>query len=214
MFLYAALGDSITFGQNASTIDKAYPYRIVSMLHAKGLPAKTVVVARPGWTSVELAGALHEEPCALSFAKTASVWIGGNDILRYGLPLLQGISGNAINGAIHQYKRRLDGILGLIRSTGLKNVVCCTQYNPFPRSTIALKATAILNQTITESAAKNGCLVARVDQWFSGNEARLIDGYRSGYVEEAVRGFAAVHPNDEGHRIIAEGMLPLVYINK
>jgi hypothetical protein len=64
---------------------------------------------------------------------------------------------------------------------------------------------------ITASATTNHCLVARVDRWFSGNEHRLIDGYRDGRAEDALRGFAAVHPNDQGHEVIAKGLFSSIY---
>jgi lysophospholipase L1-like esterase len=210
VFVYAALGDSITFGQNASSIEKTYPSRIISSLYAQGVQAKRIVLARPGWTSADLAEAIHTDPYPLRFINTVSVWIGGDDLIRYGLPALQR-SGKSMEGMFHQFGRRLDAVLGFLRATGVHTIICCTQYNPFPNSLIAVQAIGRLNQAIAESAVKNGCLVARVDQWFSGSEPHLIDGYRSGNIEEALRGFAAVHPNDQGHQVIAAGLFPIVY---
>jgi lysophospholipase L1-like esterase len=209
VFVYAALGDSITFGQNASSAEKTYHGRIISSLHAQGIQAKRIVLARPGWTSADLAEALHTDPYPLRFVTAVSVWIGGDDLIRYGLSALQR-SGN-MEEMFRQFTRRLDAILGFIRAMGSCHIVCCTQYNPFPNSWIAAQAIGMLNQAIAASAAKYGCLVARVDQWFSGSEPHLIYGYRSGTIEEAYRGFAAVHPNDRGHQVIAAGLFPLVH---
>lgn len=213
MFVYAALGDSITFGQNASSVRRTYPCRVVSMLNSKGMQAKRIVLARPGWTSADLADALVMDPYPLRLAQTVTVWIGGVDLIHSGLQLLQD-SGKPIEGMIQQYERRLGGILRCIRRMGAYDVVCCTQYNPFPGSAVAVQAIGALNQAILGTAAGNGCRVARVDEWFAGNEPRLIDGYRSGKVEEVMLGSTAVHPNDNGHSVIAEGLFPFVYSGK
>jgi hypothetical protein len=188
MFIYAALGDSITFGQNASSIRKTFPSRIASMLNA---------------TELEL------DPSPLRLANAVSLWIGGDDLVRGG-QLLQG-SSKAIDGVIRQFEKRLVYLLVIIRAMGLSNIICCTQYNPFPNSPIAVKAIETLNRAIIGTAMKYGCSVARTDHWFSGKEALLIDGYRSGTIEEVARGITAVHPNDAGHNVIAKGLLPFVY---
>jgi len=211
MFVYAALGDSITFGQNASSVERMYPSLIISMLRSKGIQAKRIVLARPGWTSADLVDALDTDPYPFRFVDTVTVWIGGVDLISGGLQMLQGSGKSGLEAMIRQYERRLGAILRHIRTAGSCDVVCCTQYNPFPNSPIAVTGIGLLNQVISGTAARTGCSVARVDQWFSGNEPHLIDGYRSGSVEEVPRGITAVHPNDNGHSVIAAGLLPIVY---
>jgi lysophospholipase L1-like esterase len=210
MISYVALGDSITFGQNASSSYRAYPSRVTSMLKLKGIQAKRIVIAQPSWTSTDLAEEIYTDPSLLSCAKVVTVWIGGNDLIHYGLSSLREPA-TPILGMMNRYKRRLNIILGLVRIMGVKHIICCTQYNPFPNSVIAVDAIRIMNQLITESATTNRCLVARVDRWFSGNEHSLIYGYRGGHAEEALRGFAAVHPNDQGHEVIAKGLFSSIY---
>jgi lysophospholipase L1-like esterase len=199
MISYIALGDSITFGQSASSNSKAYPSRVTSMLKLKGIQAKLIVFAQPSWTSADLAEEIYTDPSLISCAKVVTVWIGGND------------PATPILGLMNRYKRRLDIILKLVRILGVKHIICCTQYNPFPNSVIAVDAIRIMNQLITASAITNRCLVARVDQWFSGNEHNLIYGYRGGNAEDALRGFAAIHPNDQGHEVIATGIFSSIY---
>jgi lysophospholipase L1-like esterase len=210
MISYIALGDSITFGQKASSSSRAYPSRVTSMLKLKGIQAKRIVLAQPNWTSADLAEEIYTDPSFLSCAKVVTVWIGGNDLINYGLFSLREPA-TPILGMMNNYKRRLDMILGLVRLMGVKHIICCTQYNPFPNSVIAVDAIRIMNQLITASATTNSCLVARVDRWFSGNEQSLIYGYRGGRAEDALRGFAAVHPNDQGHEVIAKGLFSSIY---
>jgi lysophospholipase L1-like esterase len=210
MINYIALGDSITFGQNASSICRAYPSRVTSMLKLKGIQAKRIVFAQSSWTSADLAEEIYKDPSFLSCAKVVTVWIGGNDLIHYGLASLREPA-TPILGMMNRYRSRLDIILGLVRKMGVKHIICCTQYNPFPNSVIAVDAIRIMNQLITASAITNRCLVARVDRWFSGNEHSLIYGYRGGHAEETLRGFAAVHPNDQGHKVIATGLFSSIY---
>jgi lysophospholipase L1-like esterase len=210
MISYIALGDSITFGQNASSSSRAYPSRVTSMLKLKGIQAQRIVIAQPSWTSADLAEVIYTDPSFLACANVVTVWIGGNDLIDYGLSLLREPAA-PILGMMNRYQRRLDTILQLVRIMGVKYIICCTQYNPFPNSVIAVDAIRIMNQLITESATTNRCLVARVDRWFSGNEHSLIKGYRDGHAEDALRGFAAVHPNDQGHEVIAKGLFSTIY---
>jgi lysophospholipase L1-like esterase len=210
MINYIALGDSITYGQNASSICRAYPSRLTSMLRFKGIQVNRYVLAQPRWTSADLAEEIYFDPSILECAKVVTVWIGGNDLIRYGLSSLREPA-TPIQGMMNRYKGRLDMILGLARKMGVKHIICCTQYNQFPNSAIAVDAIRIMNQLITSSATSNHCLVARVDRWFSGNEHNLIFGYQGGNVEDTLSGFAAVHPNDKGHEVIATGLLSSIY---
>jgi lysophospholipase L1-like esterase len=210
MISYIALGDSITFGQKASSCSRAYPSRVTSMLKLKGIPAKRIVLAQPNWTSADLAEEIYTDPTLLTCAKVVTVWIGGNDLIQYGLSSIREPA-TPIQGMMDRYKRRFDKILELVRIMGVKHIICCTQYNPFPKTKIAVDAIRIMNQLITASATTNRCLVARVDRWFSGKEHSLIYGYRGGHAEDALHGFAAVHPNDQGHEVIATGLFSSIY---
>jgi lysophospholipase L1-like esterase len=210
MISYIALGDSITFGQNASSSSKAYPSRVTSMLKLKGIQAKRIVLAQPSWTSADLAEEIYTDPSLVSWAKVVTVWIGGNDLIHYSLSSLREPAA-PIQEMMNRYKRRLDIILEMVRILGVKHIICCTQYNPFPNSVIAVDAIRIMNKMIIASTTTNRCLVARVDRWFSGNEHSLIYGYRGGHAEDALRGFSAVHPNDQGHEVIATGLFSSIY---
>jgi lysophospholipase L1-like esterase len=181
------------------------------MLRLKGIQVNhPIVIAHPSWTSADLAEELYSDPSTLNCAKVVTVWIGGNDLIQYGLSSLREPA-TPILEMMNRFKRRFDMILGLVRKMGAKHIICCTQYNPFPNSAIAVDAIGTLNQLITSSAATNRCLVARVDRWFSGNENSLIYGYRGGKVEEVLSGSTAVHPNDKGHEVIASGLLSSIY---
>jgi lysophospholipase L1-like esterase len=181
------------------------------MLRLKGIQVNhPIVIAHPSWTSADLAEELYSDPSTLNCAKVVTVWIGGNDLIQYGLSSLREPA-TPILEMMNRFKRRFDMILGLVRKMGAKHIICCTQYNPFPNSAIAADAIGTLNQLITSSAATNRCLVARMDRWFSGNENSLIYGYRGGKVEEVLSGSTAVHPNDKGHEVIASGLLSSIY---
>jgi lysophospholipase L1-like esterase len=209
MFLYAALGDSITYGQDASSVGRTYPSRIIAKMKEKGIHARKLVLAEPGWTSEDLADALDTDAGPLCFANMVSVWIGGDDLIHTALEMLQG-SSITMEKAIQQYERRLRSILKFIRLARPGGIICCTQYNPFPSSPIAVQGIGLLNRAIVSAASINGCRIARADEWFSGRERQLIKGYRSGRMEEVLGGMTAVHPNDQGHAVIAEGLFPII----
>ncbi|CAM3712906.1 SGNH/GDSL hydrolase family protein [Alicyclobacillus pomorum] len=212
MFLYTALGDSITAGQRATAPTFAYPLRLVSMLRHRNIPAVGAVLANPGWTSSALQSAVLENPTDyLSRANTISIWIGGDDIAFTGLALLEGAPRSVVPQALRSYGVRTGQLVGAIRKISKAKVILCTQYNPFPNSPLAAEAIRALNHVTATVASRTGAIVAPAHKWFAGREAALIAGYRTGRLEDGVRGGQLpVHPNDAGHRVIADGLLPLL----
>ncbi|TJY44064.1 SGNH/GDSL hydrolase family protein [Cohnella pontilimi] len=207
---YTALGDSITFGQNASSRSKAYPSRVTSMLTAHGIQTRLTVIAEPSWTSADLEAVIAANPSAVACSDWVTIWIGGNDLIPYGLSMIGGQE-VPIQKIMNRFQSRLDRIIRTVRAVGAKHILLSTQYNPFPNSNIAVNAIGVLNRLIASSAGKYRCQIARTDQWFAGNEPLLISGYRDGRIEDVARGYAPVHPNDEGHEVIAKGLFSMIY---
>jgi len=208
---YLALGDSITYGQSASAADNRYCSRILNQLESRSSsPVHGQVIAQPGWTSATLAGALG--PClgAIRRCDTVTIWIGGNDL---GLAAMnRGISEETVKHTLLRYQQNLARICGAVRNVSHARIVLCTQYNPFPKSPIAARAVRALNAVTKQTAKQFRCDVAPVHKWFAGRESQLIAGYNGGRLEDAIRGPRPVHPNDRGHAVIAQGLLP--YIRK
>ncbi|MFD2613985.1 SGNH/GDSL hydrolase family protein [Paenibacillus gansuensis] len=209
LMIYTALGDSITFGENASAWKKAYPQAAVSMLNSESRKAHGLVLARRGWSSYDLLDAvIWKGSPVLGRSSVVTVWIGGIDLVNAALTLARSKQSQAAAGAINSYKRNLGAILTHIRKESRARIVCCTQYNPFPNSPVAAESIARLNGVVHEVSHQFGAAVAPSHAWFEGKQADLIYGYRTGKIEYALSGSYPIHPNDRGHQVIARGLVP------
>ncbi|WHX49452.1 SGNH/GDSL hydrolase family protein [Paenibacillus woosongensis] len=214
--IYTALGDSITFGENASSFAKAYPRVAASLVNASS-SHKVIgyVLARPGWNTLDLLdAAAWQGSSVISRSAVVSVWIGGVDLANAALSALASKQVLDAKRIVARYKRNLHAILTQIQNTSPARILCCTQYNPFPNSPLAAKAISGLNQTTKEVAQSYNAKVIPTHLWFEGKQSQLIYGYRKGKIEDALGGFLPIHPNDRGHQVIAKGLAPYLALNK
>ena len=217
MIVYTALGDSITFGYNASSPWRGYPNLLRAKLHRSG-SAVVEVLSEPGWTSGALNAAVFGDGGLELMLRSSvvTIWVGGNDLAYAGLRLLRsGQAGagaqQAFAGTVAAYGRNVAALVTAVRRVSQAQILLCTQYNPFPHSPIAAQAVGALNQATAAAASQLRVQVAPVHEWFAGREAALIDGYRSGRLEEALRSpRLPIHPNDAGHAVIASGLARLI----
>jgi acyl-CoA thioesterase I len=212
MTRYTALGDSITAGEAATRPNLSYPNLIVSMLAGtrKNEPASGQILAEPGWTSLALEHAVMQNPAVfLSHANAITIWVGGDDLAYAALAGLAQHNQNRINQAIRFYGLHLATLIKRIRSVSKATIIVCTQYNPFPNSSIAENGILALNAATTTVSEQNGALVAPTHEWFAGRESELIFGYRTGRIEDVARGLP-IHPNNRGHEVIAKGLFPII----
>ena len=211
MMIYTALGDSITFGENASSWAKAYPQLTVSALNARQSGSRKVhgvTLARPGWTSHRLLEAMIWHGASIiGRSDVVSVWIGGVDLA--GAAITSFATKQPIDELIEHYRRNLSAIFKLIKQGSRARIVSCTQYNPFPNSPVAVEGIGRLNGLIAQLSHQNGVTVAPAHSWFEGKQAALIHGYRTGKIEDALSGRSLpIHPNNRGHQVIAAGLAP------
>lgn len=203
--IYTALGDSITFGENASSAARAYPRLAGSM----SCPYRVFVLARPGWSAYDLLdAAIWQGSSLIRRSAVVSVWIGGVDLANAALSAFRSRQPLAAKLILSRYKRTLHAILAHIKNSSHARIICCTQYNPFPNSPLAIMSIDRLNHATKEAAQSYGASVAPVHTWFEGKQADLIYGYRKGKLEDALSGFLPIHPNDQGHRLIAKRLAP------
>ena len=207
--IYTALGDSITFGENASSLARAYPRLVVSDLNSHAYKVQGFVLARPGWSSHDLLDAViwRGEP-VISHSSVVSVWIGGVDLIDAALAAFRTKKPLAVKPIIASYRRNLSAIFTQIKRGSRARIIAFTQYNPFPNSPIAVESIGQLNYIINELAYRYDVTVAPAHKWFEGYQANLIYGYRNGKIEDALSGYPPIHPNDRGHRVIASGLAP------
>lgn len=212
MVVYTALGDSITAGEGATSPARAYPSLIVSSLCTNAVRARGEVLAEPGWTSRALDNAVFENSSIyLTQSTTISVWIGGDNLANAGLAMLRGAPRFILERAIVNYRRDVGLLVTAMRRVSRANIILCTQYNPFPNSQVAGAGISALNASTYAVAEKLHVSVAPTHNWFEGQQAQLIAGYKTGRIEDAMRSSQLpIHPNNAGHAVIAQGLLPLV----
>ncbi len=201
------LGDSIAYGECASQPARAYPQVAAQAVAAEmRAQVETRVVARPGWTSADLAAAVASDNAALTRADVAAVLVGGDDLIQAALASRsQAHLRRHLRAAYRRYAIDLAFIAAACRQAGAP-IVLCTLYNPFPHAPLATSAIRGLNSVIGQVASRLRAPVAPVDAWFAGREALLISGYRTGTLRDVLDGRAPVHPNDLGHRLIGLGL--------
>lgn len=215
MMIYTALGDSITFGENASSLAKAYPQLAVSALNSGSCKVQGFVLARSGWTSDDLLDAvIWRGDSVIAHSSVVSVWIGGVDLANAALTSIATKQPLAAKHLIAGYRRNVSAIFTRIKKGSRARIVCCTQYNPFPNSPLAVEAIGQLNRMITELAHSCNVTVVPTHTWFEGKQAELVHGFRNGKVEDALSGSLPIHPNDRGHRVIATGLAPFLLPRK
>ncbi|OPA76272.1 hypothetical protein BVG16_18935 [Paenibacillus selenitireducens] len=213
--IYTALGDSITFGENASSLARAYPQLAVSILNSDSRKVRGFVLARSGWTSHDLLEAvIGQGSSVISHSSVVSVWIGGVDLANAALASIKTKKTLAVKQIVTGYRRNLSSIFTQIKKESRARIICCTQYNPFPNSPLSVGSIGRLNYMINELAYSYGVTVAPAHRWFDGKQADLIYGYRKGKIEDALSGSLPIHPNDRGHRVIATGLAPYLIPRK
>jgi len=210
MIAYTAMGDSITSGVGATCLAKAYPQRILGLLHSQHKSACLQVEAYPGWTSLDLLRALNQDPTRLRNSTVVSIWVGGDDLVLAGISMLKGADKRVIPDILSRFKHDMSKIIITVRKFSPTKIVLCTQYNPFPNSSIAIEAIAALNGITEQVAKSHHVFLAPTHRWFEGRQPQLISGYQTGRLEDAQGGTLPVHPNNLGHQLIAQRLIPYV----
>jgi acyl-CoA thioesterase-1 len=202
-----ALGDSITVGVGATSRYCAYPWLIKSRLTQQlSPPVRLSIIARSGWTSTALMTSLfNQDPDRIRRTNVIIIWIGGVDMLNAGRAILRGKDANLLTLHLTRYKQNLTAMIRGIKQISRAKIILCTQYNPFPNSPISVNGIQSLNQIIKQAAASFCTGLAPIHTAFSGYENLLIQGYKSGRIEDVFNETSPpIHPNDEGQRVAAD----------
>ncbi|MCL6452559.1 MAG: SGNH/GDSL hydrolase family protein [Alicyclobacillus sp.] len=216
MFQYTALGDSITAGVGATSPCRTYPARVLrDVRKLRAGAAYGDVLAESGWTTADLTAAVLENPGSyLARSNVVSIWVGGDDLVNAALAALNAGTRAALAAQLatrlRVHEAQLEFLIRHIHRVSRAGIVVCTQYNPFPNTPLAAEAVEKLNQATIAAAQRAGAAVAPVDAWFDGHQAQWIAGYRTGRLQDALRGPAPVHPNDRGCAAIAAGLTPIL----
>lgn len=203
--MYAALGDSITFGYSSTTDAQRFVGHIQSSL-SKQEKVNVYLHAKPGWTSKQLLKSLGDVPeCIWDEARLVTLMVGGNDLLRVTPWLLDGSRRHLIKAA-DKLHENLTQIVDLVQRPQSK-IVLATLYNPFPNSIVAEECVETLNKAIRTVARQKRLILADVRQNYFGKEEKYVDGYKRGQVRDFRIVGNPIHPNDAGHLAIARTIL-------
>jgi lysophospholipase L1-like esterase len=229
--LYVALGDSLTEGVGAT--DPASRSFVALVHSALGDDVELLNLGHAGDTSGDLInhGHLDEAVSALELAgqrqerRLVTITIGGNDLLNLYFqfvitgrcPTLESLAQrsecrSSLSEARQRLEANLDTILGRLRQAAPDAIiVVATLYDPFGErldpGTRALVQMALeggpgspigdgINDILRAKAQAHGARVADLYQAFQG---------RSGLISGDL-----IHPNDQGYRVIADTVLPLL----
>ena len=218
---YAALGDSLAAGVLAQ---QGYVPRYATYVNTDtGSNVTTLNLGIPGWHSSDLLNALQNDPVFRNQVSGAEIvtWdIGGNDLANAHDSYVQKTCGgpddqDCLRTAVANFQTNWDAIIvELLKLRVPSKTILRTMdiYNPYVAADTASGIFTTIepyldqvNSHIQSNAQANGIPVAAVHLAFNG-AAGTQDPIAAGLI--ASDGF---HPNDAGHKVIADQLRMLVY---
>jgi lysophospholipase L1-like esterase len=218
---YTALGDSLAFGALAQ---QGYVPRYADYLRTDTTATVTLTdLGVPGWQSSDLLNAVRNDAALRASVSNSQVvtWdIGGNDLSNARSHFKNGTCGGSDNqdclrSAVSNFIANWDAILTeLLKLRNSKQTILRTMdiYNPFVVTDQAAGDFATVepyldqvNAHIHSSASAAGVPVAAVHQAFNGPDGTQ-DAIAAGLIA-----FDNFHPNDAGHKLIADQLRALGY---
>ena len=218
--VYLALGDSIAAGTGASDADStSYVALVAEALQSRfGSTLVLRSLAEGGDTTEELTDKYLSQSVELleqGDVRVVTITIGGNDLFQYSSsPVCIDTPGDPacpLQDGLLEVEERLDRILGELRAASPLTVIVIQLYpNLFSgtgevnlngiivREGAPEVAFGLLNDVIAEVARRNGVLIADPRAGFEG---------RGGELGHLLEPTPDAHPNDDGHRVIADAFL-------
>ncbi len=207
--IYLALGDSITYGLDATDDDEHYVRKLKKKLNERQRTS-LYVHAKPGWTASQLLKSLERiPPCIIEEAGLVSVFIGGNDLIK-ALPWFLNDRDKALARLRASFLPPVQEIVRQVKLNSEAMILLCSQYNPFPQSELAEFAVVGLNEMLAKIAREEGCLLVPVHKYYGGKESDFVHRYRRGALEDFRLLRNPIHPNNLGHTQIADAIFDAV----
>lgn len=218
---YTALGDSLASGVLAQ---EGYVPRYASYANMDTRSnINTINLGVPGWHSGDLLNAIQTDQALQEHVTNSKIvtWdIGGDDLANAHDHYTQGTCGgtdneDCLHTAVTTFEQNWSSIITeLLKLRTTNNTIIRTMdiYNPYVASDMQKGIFTTLepyldqvNNYIHTTSAANGIPVANVHQAFNGADGTQDPGAQ-GLI--AVDGF---HPNDAGHKVIADQLRVLGY---
>ena len=220
-YTYTAMGDSLASGALAT---EGYVPRYADYVNTDtGANVNTTNLGIPGWHSSDLLNAIQTDQIFrtdLTGSEVITFDIGGNDLANAHDNFTAGTCGGTDNqdclrNAVATFEQNWSSILTAIiqiRSTNDTIIRTMDIYDPYVASDKAAGIDSTIQSYLSEAnnyihttAAANSIPVANVHTAFNGSDGETDPG-TLGLI--AVDGF---HPNDAGHKVIADQFRALGY---
>ena len=187
---YLAIGASDAAGVGADPLARGYVFRIAEALDERVVQVFLTPLAIPGATAEQLDGALELFLASEVEPNLVTVWTGPNDLIR------GDDAGDFEDELAEIFERLRDRTDGLIVAGNIPDLTQLPRFRNHPDDDVTRERIEAFNDVIAARAEAHDVLVA--------------DLYGEPVEDELVSDADGFHPNNEGHRRIAEEFLEVI----
>ena len=187
---YVALGASDAAGVGADPISRGYVFRIADELDQRVDEAFLANLGVPGANAEQLEGALELFLRSEVEPDLVTVWTGANDVI-------QGRDADDFADDLENIFDRLrDRTDGLVVTANIPDLTQLPRFRNDPDDDVTREGIEEFNEAIAEQA--------------EGHDVLLVDLYSEPVEDDLVSGRDGFHPNNDGHREIADRFLEVI----
>jgi lysophospholipase L1-like esterase len=188
--IYLAIGASDAAGVGATPLTRGYVFRIADELDQRVDQVFLAPLAIPGADTEQLDAALELFLESEIEPNLVTVWTGANDVIR-------GEDADDFEGELEDMFERLrDRTDGVIVAANIPDLTELPRFREDPDDDVTRERIEEFNDAIAEQAEDYDVLV--------------VDLYAEPVEDDLVSDEDGFHPNDEGHRRIAEAFLEII----
>jgi acyl-CoA thioesterase-1 len=188
--IYLAIGASDAAGVGATPLTRGYVFRIADELDQRVDQVFLAPLAIPGADTEQLDAALELFLESEIEPKLVTVWTGANDVIR-------GEDADDFEGELEDMFERLrDRTDGVIVAASIPDLTELPRFREDPDDDVTRERIEEFNEAIAAQAEDYDVLV--------------VDLYAEPVEDDLVSDEDGFHPNDEGHRRIAEEFLEVI----
>ena len=187
---YLAIGASDAAGVGADPLTRGYVFRIAEALDERVVQVFLTPLAIPGATAEQLDGALELFLASEVEPNLVTVWTGPNDLIR------GDDAGDFEDEIAEIFERLRDRTDGLIVAGNIPDLTQLPRFQNHPDDDVTRERIEEFNEAIAQQADDHDVLV--------------VDLYGEPVADSLVSDADGFHPNNEGHRRIAEEFLEVI----
>jgi lysophospholipase L1-like esterase len=188
--VYLAIGASDAAGMGAEPLTNGYVFRIADELDERVDQVFLAPLAIPGADTEQLDAALELLLASEIEPNLVTVWTGANDVIR-------GVDADDFEDELDEMFERLrDRTNGVIVAGNIPDLTELPRFREDPDDNVTRERIEEFNDAIAEQAEDHDVL--------------LVDLYAEPVEDDLVSDEDGFHPNDEGHRRIADEFLEVI----